>query len=129
MSPNISFDPAIASLARTEARPSGTNSVRLLNRLSGTRNPNVAGDVAPVGSSAVEEPSPAVAKAHPSASAGDMLESLPDQDSARNPTEEEKRLELAIRSRIELKFRSDAQKARSAYDGGSAQQPRLDIRV
>jgi hypothetical protein len=59
-----------------------------------------------------------------------MLESLPDQASARKGQEGEKKIDLAmIRSRLELRFRSDLRKAQSAYDSETPQQPRLDIRV
>ncbi len=127
---SIGFDPSTAGPERTELRPSGANGVRLLNRLSGIRNPNGAGEVAPAGSSAMEEPRPAVVKAHPPASSGDMLESLPDQATARKEQEEEKKLQLdMIRSRLELQFRSDMLKARSAYDNETPRRPQLDIRV
>ncbi len=132
MSPGISFDTSTVSLQRTEARPAIASNVRLLNRLSGTRNANAAAEVAPAGSSKAEGPRPAVVKAHPSAAAGDMLESLPDEESARKQREvEKKKIEMPmIDSRLEVQLLSQVREAaKSAYKGAASQSPKVDIRV
>lgn len=131
MSPGISFDPSAVSVQRADPRSSAAPGPRLLNRLTGARNAHVAGEVAPAGSSAPEGPRPAVVKAHPSTAAGDMLESLPDQQSGRRqPEEVKKKLELPfIHSRLEIQLLSDVKKASSAYSSGNSHHHQVDIRV
>ncbi len=131
MSPGINFDPSAASLQRAELRVSPTPGMRLLNRLSATRNSNTAGDVAPAGNSAAEEARAAVVRAHPSAAAGDMLDTLPDEESARRPGDpEKKKIDLPlIHSRLEVQLLCNTRKARAAYNTEDARRPQVDIRV
>ncbi len=131
MPPSVNLDPSAYASQRGELRPSAV-AVRLLNRLSGTRNPEVAGGVAPAGTSAAEEPRPNVARADPSASSGDLLETLPDLEFARKQQESQKakQIELpVIDSRLEVQLSSQSRRQRVPYEGEAEVRPRLDIRV
>jgi hypothetical protein len=133
MSPSVSLESSVTNrLPRTEARTVPT-SIRLLNRLSGIRNPSSTGETAAAGHSAPVEPRATVVKAQPGSSTGDLLETLPDLEAARKQQEQakEKRIDLPlIHSRLEVQLLPEAQRAaREAYDPSPTTLSKVDIRV
>jgi hypothetical protein len=131
MSSSVTFDPSTINIQRDATRSSSTTGSRLLNRLAGIRNSESADGPAPTGPSEADGLRPGVARAQPSASSGDLLETLPDVElKHKQHKEEEKKTPLKlIPSRIEMQLLSNTRKANSPYDAQEPQLPQLDIRV
>jgi hypothetical protein len=131
MASSVTFDPSITSSQRATLRSTPAAGSRLLNRLTGIRNSESAGGPAPTGPSEAEEPRSSVVRAHPSASSGDLLETLPDVELAHKQNKDgEKKVPLSlIPSRLEIRFLSNTRKAQTPYDAEELNLPHLDIRV
>lgn len=129
MSSSVSFDPSTMSSQRATLRSTPATGSRLLNRLTGIRNSESAGGPAPTGPSEAEEPRATVIRAHPSASSGDMLETLPDVELAHKQHKDgEKKVPLSlIPSRLEIQLLSTSREAQATHNAEEVNLPHLDI--
>jgi hypothetical protein len=129
MSPSVTFDPSTSSIQRDATRSSPLSGSRLLNRLTGIRNSESEGGPSPTGPSEAEEAKPGVTRAHPSASSGDLLETLPDIELRHKQQKEaEKKTPIKlIPSRIVMDLLMNTRKAQSPYAAEEPQPPQLDI--